>query len=226
MTTLTLCNDTLSMITQWGWLGEFKPAGPYRPLGLSKPTIPEKLDRLLWYGDLTGPLYRNKRQHRAAYRLVHSFSHKGALALGSSIRFRPMFDTLDAPLADVMGILPTVFAIYGFKKEAGGPVVRNVLFRSEHSCPIEQLPEPYGKWLQHELADPKWEKPFNFQVNVRVVLSPRRAGSCEVDLTSSSVFPPLYDHLARELGRFTGQTLQPIRFPLGPDDPAFSWMFD
>jgi hypothetical protein len=224
MTTLELCRSTLAAMIRQKWLPTFKVSGRFRPQGRDRPGVPKDLAKLLWYARLEGALYQDALCWRVAYRAVDSFRQHRPEVLHSEMIEDEVFGVLAAPLQDVQRFLVTAFSALDFRCMASDPATQTAWFSSQHSCTVEDLPEPYGKWVQIKQKSPKWEQPSQLSLQARCTLDPRGPRSCVMRLVMSTFAPALLERLAEQIGALTSQTLRPPHAPLGLADPRLAWL--
>jgi hypothetical protein len=226
MDTLDLCRATLQDLIGRHWLATYKHTGKFQPPGRDRAPVPKELAKLLWYARLDGPLYRDETRWRAAYRLVDSFRQGRSAKLGSSIRLDDVFGPIAAPLEDVHRFLSTAFASLDFKCRSNDAAAQTAQFSSEHSCKVEDLPEPYGKWLQIRRQKPAWDQPAQLRLRADCRLRASGPRACHLILTTSTFAPPLLDGLARQIGQFTREPSRPPEFSREFFDRRLAWMHE
>ena len=180
-----LCEGALEFVIRHGLVPPYTPTGrlPGRPSRRS-PLLRREEERAVWYASREGALYQDREQWRRAYQIVHSFTKQGRS--GSCFRLPRLWGRVAAPVGAVLDQLPNAFSYQGFECVSRSAVGRSALFRAGESCRVEQLPEPYGKWQQHELLRPRWERPVELQVEARCRLEAVGRAETEIDLELST----------------------------------------
>jgi hypothetical protein len=181
-------------------------------------------EKLLWYAKLEGPLYADASSWRAAYRLVDSFRQGQPARLRSHLALDEAFVLAATPLQDMHRFLPTAFAAIDFRNLASDAAAQTARFASEQSSQVEELPEPYGKWLQLKQQSPKWDRPAQLRVEVECRLRAYGPRGCVLSLVVSTYAPRIFEVLLDQFAGFTGENLKAPRFPLKLADPRFAWL--
>ncbi|HLJ45265.1 MAG TPA: hypothetical protein VKU01_04625 [Bryobacteraceae bacterium] len=159
----TVCKETMEFLTRHGMFSPFEPSGPFEVRRLNDhPLLKRDQMMLMHYGALRGPLYRDEREWKAYHDLVKSFcrANKGDTAC----IFEDLWGGIPSPLNDVLEVLPFALSLQNFQSASQTPSGRRIVFRASESCPVKDLPEPYGKYLQHCRGESKWDKPEELQI--------------------------------------------------------------
>jgi len=193
-----LCEHTLAFLIRHCWVEPYSPTGRYQPGPLRQPPLLRPEERkALHYAALDGPLYLKREQWQRAYQVVRSFTKSGRK--GSRVWLPRLWGEVPVQVGELLGQLPSAFASQGFDCISTSPVGRRALFRASETCRVEQLPEPYGKWLQHGMQRPQWERPVELQIEAVCQLTSLAAGHTAIDLELSTFAIPLVVGLGRAL---------------------------
>jgi hypothetical protein len=206
-TTRDLCHDTVNFFIRHGLLASFERSGRYHAPAVARPLIPPAQAVLAHYAACEGPLYADAAQWQFAHDLVAGFTRRGRRTVASAVTLRQLFGPLrGVAVDDLLAQLAYVFEGCGFRTRGSSTVARAARFASEDRCAVSDLPEPYGKWLQHRLGQPRWEEEVDLEVEAECRLSSPEPGVVHMDLDLSAPALPLLDDLALGLGRLLGGT--------------------
>jgi hypothetical protein len=198
------CNQTVDFLVKHGLFRTFERDGPYTPPHtLSQPLFNKDQMTVMHHANLRGPLYADASGWQLAYRLVKSFCRSGAH--DGFCRFDDALGKVEAPLDHVMGELPGAFARLGFN--LAGPAFpdgRKALFRATEGSRTDDLPEPYGKWLQHKKLDARWGKPVELEVQMLCTLSSPAVGITHLQVEASTFALPVLVRLRKNLSTQLG----------------------
>jgi hypothetical protein len=180
-----------------------EPSGQFRLANISSnPLMTRQELELIHYGELSGPLYRNAGQWEVFYRLVKSFC-RGPRGETSCV-FEDVWGGIPAPLEDVLEVLPIAFALQSFDAGAQSTASRHAIYRASETCFVKDLPEPYGKWLQHHAMDARWEETEELQMWAVCKLSSPARGVTTLRIEGSTFFVPVIVRLAWSLSEQLG----------------------
>lgn len=196
-----LCHETISYLVDRGFLPGYVNSGPCRSRGGER----------VHYNELFGDLYCDTARWEQSYQLVQSFMHK---SLGQSRFWMPeIFGRIPIRVADLLTQLPSVLSRYGFECFDRNDASQSLKFRSKDSCEVKHLPEPYGKWLQHQRHDVAWDRRTELEVVIECQL---RAvdGATFLDLVSSTLILSLLGPMADDLNRLLHLTDSPLGCPI------------
>lgn len=214
------CKLTVDWLTEAGALESYQESGRFAASLGGKGAFALDRDQqlLTHYAVCDGVLYEYEKQWRRAYQTIHQFKAEG-LAEGLARRgpsawklpsvFGP-FDGVSPP--EALSLLLSAFARSGFQLTDQNDTAGSAVFRNEDSCLVMDLPEPYGKWLQHRERRPRWEETLALAVEARVTLTGRalspqplglRGYATLIDIELSALAPPLILELQSHLAQTT-----------------------
>lgn len=200
-----LCRETLDFAVAARLLPGFEPNGRFvEPAGLkSAHAYNSDLKRIAHYATLRGPLYADDRAWERAYRLVRAFTR--ASGTGASGRWQEgllgPFHGLTPPA--VLAGLEGAAARLGLTTVACNRAGFTAAFSAEDACRVEDLPEPYGKWLQSRRGRPRWQERVELALELQCRVASVEGPAGEATLVSvrlSAPAAPLVLALAEGLG--------------------------
>ena len=204
----SLCQDSLQDLIQRGLLKSYENSGKFIKPRVRHSVIPLELGLIAHYSVAEGPLYEDESQWEFAYRLVHSFTQRGRRNVQSQFILHDPFGPFQGvQVDDLMSQLPHIFEQCGFRGHQPSRLARSAAFVSTGSCKVEQLPEPYGKWLQIQQRKPRWDRPVELEMEAVCNLSAPAKYVTRLDLTVSTLAMPLLELLAENLGRLLGAAI-------------------
>lgn len=203
-----LCQDSLQDLIRRSRLKSYENSGKFMKPRVRHSIIPPELGLIAHYSVAEGPLYEDESQWEFAYRLVHSFTQRGRRNLQSQFTLRDPFGPFQGvQVDDLMSQLPHIFEQCGFRGHQPSRLARSAVFLSTGSCKVEQLPEPYGKWLQIQQRKPRWDRPVELEMEAVCNVSAPTKYATRLDLTVSTLAMPLLELLAEKLGRLLGAAI-------------------
>ncbi len=203
-----LCQESLQDLIRRGRLKSYENSGKFIKPRVRHSIVPPELGLIAHYSVAEGPLYEDESQWEFAYRLVYSFTQRGRRNLQSQFTLHDPFGTFQGvQVDDLMSQLPHIFEQCGFRGYQPSRLARSAAFVSTGSCKVEQLPEPYGKWLQIQQRKPRWDRPVELEMEAVCNLSAPTKYVTRLDLTVSTLAMPLLELLAEKLGRLLGAAI-------------------
>jgi hypothetical protein len=208
----TVCELSLDFLIRHQFLPPYEKSGRFQPGSMrQRPLFRPEERKAAHYAPLKGPLYTSTPQWRRTYLLIRSFTKKGRA--GSALRLPRLWGRIPVHVSDLFEQLPCAFAYLGFECQTKTAVGRSALFRLSETCRVEQLPEPYGKWQQHQLRRPQWDRPVELQIEALCQLTNTEQAGTYFNLTLSTFAIPVAVWLGRELSQLL--TLSPpLQLPL------------
>jgi hypothetical protein len=177
--------QTTNFLTTHGLLLPYERTGRYRPQMInSRPFLQREQMEALQKAELRGELYQSRHHWQMYYEITRSFLQRRRQ--GTACIFDGMFGELAAPLQDVADVLPSAMALQNFQLINAAKSSRQFLFRASEQCSVEDLPEPYGNWLQHNKLDPRWQKNEQLDLSMLIKLSSPKAGATRLHIESST----------------------------------------
>lgn len=206
--TRSLCQDSLQDLIRCGRLKSYENSGKFIKPRVRHSIVPPELGLIAHYSVAEGPLYEDESQWEFAYRWVHSFTQRGRRNVQSQFTLHDPFGPFQGvQVDDLMSQLPHIFEQCGFRGHQPSRLARSAVFVSTGSCKVEQLPEPYGKWLQIQQRKPRWDRPVELEMEAVCNLSAPAKYVTRLDLTVSTLAMPLLELLAEKLGRLLGAAI-------------------
>jgi hypothetical protein len=209
----TICDLSFNYLIRHQLLPSYEKSGRFQ-VGPTRqrPLFRPEERKAAHYASLRGQLYQSLPQWRQAYQLIRSFTKKGRE--GSAFRLPRLWGALPVHVNDLFEQLPHAFAALGFECQTKTAVGRTALFRLSESCRVEHLPEPYGKWQQHPMQRPQWDRPAELQIEARCQLMSAGPTETSLDLTLSTFAIPVAVWLGRELSHILTIT-PPLQIQFG-----------
>lgn len=206
--TRSFCQDSLQDLIRCGRLKSYENSGKFIKPRVRHSIVPPELGLIAHYSVAEGPLYEDESQWEFAYRWVHSFTQRGRRNVQSQFTLHDPFGPFQGvQVDDLMSQLPHIFEQCGFRGHQPSRLARSAVFVSTGSCKVEQLPEPYGKWLQIQQRKPRWDRPVELEMEAVCNLSAPAKYVTRLDLTVSTLAMPLLELLAEKLGRLLGAAI-------------------
>lgn len=209
----TICDLSFDYLIRHRLLPSYEKSGRFQPGPTrQRPLLQPEERKAAHYASLQGQLYQSLPQWRQAYQLIRSFTKKGRE--GSAFRLPRLWGPLPVHVHDLFEQVPSAFASLGFECLTKTAVGRSALFRLSESCRVEHLPEPYGKWQQHQLQRSQWDRPVDLQIEARCQLTNVGSTGSYVDVTLSTFAIPVVVWLGRELSQILTIT-PPLQITFG-----------
>lgn len=162
-----LCRQTLDFAIQARLLPAFERSGRFvEPAGLrSAHAYNVDIKRIAHYATARGPLYGSERSWERAYRLVQGFTReRRTLAHRRLPRLLGPFPELEP--ATVLAQIEAALLRLGFTTIDRNNASFSAAFTAEDSCRVEDLPEPYGKWLQIKRQRQRWTEKVELLIDL------------------------------------------------------------
>ena len=193
------CGATVDFLVKRKLISSFETDGQWiAPESTSRPLVDNDHMLILHHLPLKGELYGYFGGWGFVYNFVKSFTRAGRQ--NTSCLFDTVFGPLGVPLDRVIDEIPLAFAQLGFElKGAPSPDKRRVLFGRAEQSNVDDLPEPYGKWLQHKENNPKWGKPVELEVQFLCRFSSPEEGVTHIDIEASTFALPILVSLGAAL---------------------------
>src|SRR5579872_2169874 len=154
-----IVRDSFAAATAAGVLLPHEPSGRFVPPPERHGAVwrPTQLKAVHW-GATEGPLYRDLSAWRRAFAFVRAFTASAA-AREATPRYAvdACFGSFGpVPPADAFHHLESALESCGLKRMSANAILQEGWFEATDSPRIEALPEPYGKWLEHQERQPRW----------------------------------------------------------------------
>lgn len=201
------CKESLRWLAVEGVLGRYEESGRFVAPLEERFSLSREQRLLVHYASLQGPLYKDRQQWRKAMALVESCV---ASPEGRRRVWRPE-EVLAVPAnvapAEAHKQLESAFRRLGFDLLDRNEVASLATFGMTEQCTVMDLPEPYGKWHQHQNRRARWEEPVTLELEVRCVIAGAGAVKtmqAKIEMEWSGLQPAAVMKLAGELGRAPG----------------------
>jgi len=206
MTGRELCRASLEWLIDAGVLKPFDESGKFvAPVNTAPGTLDAAQKLMEHYAACTGPLYRDEDQWRRAYRMIAMFESQ-ASGPAKPWRVEPFPGIRRVPPAEILTHIQAGMSAAGFSQTSRTDASGTLSFLLQDACLVSDLPEPYGKWLQHREGRARWQTAFLLAVEVRFEITNRARGGDHEFLTSicfesSALVPPLIVDIHSRLAR-------------------------
>jgi|GEM_PF-4501070 len=184
-----LCQQTEEFLIAHKLLPSYVKSGRYNPtISRHRSLFSPVEQKNLHYSGRNGLLYNNLSFWYFDYQLIRSFTLKGST---DSCLFLPDLYSLPVDADSLLKRLPSIFAQLNFRVVNIDNIGQHTTFElSDESCKVEDLPEPYGKWLHHQLGRVEWDKPEPLKITISCQLFPK-PDETYLTLTLSALAIPL-----------------------------------
>jgi hypothetical protein len=154
--TRDLCRQTLDYTVDRGLLPKYDKVGRYRqPNAKGRNLFDAQSMEIVHYAARRGPLYRDVRAWQRAHDVVAAFVRprrgRGAVNWWQLDEF-VAFDLMPVEL---LGQIDSAMTSVGFEARDRNDAAFSSTYILADTCKVADLPEPYGKWLQHQ-GRPRW----------------------------------------------------------------------
>lgn len=216
-----ICCQTTEFLEQHRLLLSPMPSGEYRGgVQSSRPLMPENVRICAHYADLRGLLYADPTEWELYHDVVASFCRNENRAC--SFALSRLYGRIPVEMKHLIDELPVAFSQLGFQSRTHAGAARRAIFSASGSCRVKDLPEPYGKWLQHCKREARWTNSVELEAQVICTLAGSGPGATELSVEMSTFMQPVIDQLADILTQIFAITPR-LQMPLSDLRQRATW---